>query len=65
VLSELDPERRGRLLALLRDAGQSVITTADPSLVPGLDEPSITRVAVADGAVMEVPRGDGGAREAA
>ncbi len=65
VLSELDPERRGRLLSLLHDAGQSVITTADPSLVPNLDEPSITRLAVADGAVMEIRRGDGGERQAA
>jgi DNA replication and repair protein RecF len=33
VLSELDPERRGRLLELVSDEGQTLITTADPAAV--------------------------------
>jgi len=63
VLSELDPDRRTLLLALLREGGQSVVTTADPSLVPGLEDPGITRLAVAEGTVVAVR--DGGAARAA
>jgi DNA replication and repair protein RecF len=33
VLSELDPERRERLLELVREEGQTLITTADPAAV--------------------------------
>jgi DNA replication and repair protein RecF len=33
VLSELDRERRARLLELVRDEGQTLITTADPAAV--------------------------------
>jgi DNA replication and repair protein RecF len=65
VLSELDPERRGRLLALLREGGQSVVTTADPSLVPGLEDPGVARLAVADGAIVAVTRGEDASRSAA
>jgi DNA replication and repair protein RecF len=35
VLSELDPERRRRLLELIRDKGQALITTADPAVAAG------------------------------
>jgi DNA replication and repair protein RecF len=35
VLSELDPERRRRLLDLVRDVGQTLITTADPGVAAG------------------------------
>ncbi len=65
VLSELDPERRGRLLDLLRAGGQSVVTTADPSLAAALGDTGVTRLAVADGAVMEVRSGSGGRAAAA
>ena len=65
VLSELDPERRGRLLDLLRAGGQSVVTTADPSLAAALGDAGATRLAVADGAVMEVRSGSGGRAAAA
>ena len=54
VLSELDPERRRRLVTLLRDDGQSVITTADAKLVPGIEEPDVARLAVSEGAVVAV-----------
>ncbi len=54
VMSELDRDRRGRLVALLRAGGQSVITTTDLDHVPGAGEPGVTRLAVADGAVLAV-----------
>src|SRR5262249_12493787 len=52
VMSELDRDRRARLVALLRDGGQSVITTTDLDQVPGATEPGVTRLAVAEGAVL-------------
>ncbi len=52
VMSELDPDRRAMLADLLRDAGQSVITTTDLAHVPGGDAASVTRLAVAGGAVL-------------
>ena len=56
VLSELDPDRRRRLVGLLRAEGQSVITTADAKLVPGIEESDVTRLAVSEGAVVAVAR---------
>jgi len=52
VLSELDPDRRVRLLSLLRKGGQAVITAADPALLPTGEERGVTRLAVAEGAVV-------------
>jgi DNA replication and repair protein RecF len=52
VMSELDRDRRARLVGLLRGRGQSVITTTDLDHVPGGAEPGITRLSVADGAVL-------------
>jgi DNA replication and repair protein RecF len=49
VMSELDGERRERLVALL-EGGQAVITTTDLAHVPGAGGPRVTRVAVVDGA---------------
>lgn len=57
VMSELDGDRRRRLIELLRDRGQSVITTTDLDHVPGADGPGVLRLAVRDGAV--VAEGDG------
>jgi DNA replication and repair protein RecF len=51
VMSELDRDRRARLVGLLRGRGQSVITTTDLEHVPGADESDVTRLHVADGAV--------------
>ena len=34
VLSELDPGRRGRLLSLLEDVDQTILTTADQAMLP-------------------------------
>jgi DNA replication and repair protein RecF len=52
VMSELDRDRRARLVGLLRGSGQSVITTTDLEHVPGAEEPDVTRLSVADGAVL-------------
>ena len=52
VMSELDPDRRGQLAQLLRGQGQSVITTTDLGHVPGADDPAVTRLAVAGGAIL-------------
>ena len=52
VMSELDPDRRGMLADLLLGAGQSVITTTDLAHVPGAEAGSVTRLAVAGGAVL-------------
>jgi DNA replication and repair protein RecF len=59
VLSELDPDRRARLIGLLRGDGQSVITTADAKLVPGIDEAGVTRLAVSEGTVVAIAGGGG------
>ena len=52
VMSELDADRRGRLVERLRAGGQAVITTTDLAHVPDADEPDVERVAIADGAVL-------------
>jgi len=54
VMSELDGDRRARLVGLLRRGGQSVITTTDLEHVPGAGEPGVARLAVADGRVLSV-----------
>ena len=53
VMSELDAGRRGRLVDVLRARGQSVITTTDLAHVPGGDDPGVTRLAIAEGAVLQ------------
>ena len=51
VMSELDADRRGRLVERLSGAGQSVITTTDLAHVPGAGDLGVVRLAVAAGAV--------------
>lgn len=51
VMSELDRERRGRLVELLRGVGQSVITTTDLEHVPGAEGADVARLSVRDGVV--------------
>ena len=53
VMSELDAERREMLSAELRSGGQSVIATTDLSHVPGAGDPSIARLRISPGAVMQ------------
>src|SRR4051812_28063489 len=52
VMSELDPDRRALLAALLRERGQSVITTTDLAHVPGAQDAGVTRLAVAHGTIL-------------
>jgi len=53
VMSELDADRRRRLVAELSDGGQSLITTTDLAHVPGAEAAGVTRLRVADGAVLQ------------
>ena len=53
VMSELDADRRGLLVARLDDGGQSVVTTTDLGHVPGADAPGVVRLAVVPGAVLQ------------
>src|SRR3954451_2391607 len=52
VMSELDADRRGRLVERLRAGGQSVVTTTDLAHVPDAEGPDVERVAVVHGAVL-------------
>lgn len=51
VMSELDAERRERLVERLR-IGQSLVTTTDLAHVPGVDEDDVVRLRVESGAVI-------------
>jgi DNA replication and repair protein RecF len=50
VMSELDAERRGRLVGLV-GGGQALITTTDTDQVPGADAPEVAVATVAEGKV--------------
>jgi len=56
VMSELDSERRARLIERLRAGGQAVVTTTELAHVPGGEEAGVARVAVAAGAVLSEAR---------
>ncbi len=51
VFSELDPDRAGRLSALLGDRGQVIVTTADPSALGGRNRTDAARWRIVDGAL--------------
>jgi DNA replication and repair protein RecF len=53
VMSELDSERRRRLVDLLLEGGQSVISTTELTHVPGAEDSDVVRLAIADGAVLD------------
>jgi DNA replication and repair protein RecF len=53
VMSELDADRRRRLVDLVAGTGQAVITTTDLGHVPGADRADVHRLAVTAGAVLE------------
>jgi len=53
VMSELDAERRERLVERIGAAGQSVITTTDLAHVPGAGAAGVVRLRVAPGVVAE------------
>ena len=52
VMSELDADRRGRLVERLRAGGQAVITTTDLAHVPDAEDAGVERIAIVDGAVL-------------
>jgi DNA replication and repair protein RecF len=52
-MSELDAERRARLVEHLAGGGQSVVTTTDLGHVPGAQSDGVLRLAVQDGAVAD------------
>jgi DNA replication and repair protein RecF len=52
VMSELDADRRGRLVERLRAGGQAVITTTDLAHVPDAEDSGVERIAIVDGAVL-------------
>lgn len=56
VMSELDSERRAKLVARLRAGGQAVVTATELDHVPGAGEAGVTRVAVAGGGLLEEAR---------
>lgn len=53
VMSELDATRRGLLADELASAGQSVIATTDLDHVPHAAAPTVTRVAISPGTVLQ------------
>ena len=53
VMSELDAQRRETLAAELRSGGQSVIATTDLGYVPGAGDPSVARLRISPGTVMQ------------
>jgi DNA replication and repair protein RecF len=53
VMSELDAGRRARLVDVLRGGGQSLITTTDLAHVPGGEDAEMTRLAIAEGSVLQ------------
>jgi DNA replication and repair protein RecF len=65
VMSELDADRRGLLVARLDDGGQAVVTTTDLGHVPGADAPSVVRLTVAPGTVLQDANGGAGGGAAA
>jgi DNA replication and repair protein RecF len=52
VMSELDADRRGMLVARLDDGGQAVVTTTDLGHVPGAEAAAVVRLRVASGTVV-------------
>jgi recombinational DNA repair ATPase RecF len=52
VMSELDRERRGALVDVLRTGGQSVITTTDLDHVPSSESADVARISVRPAGVI-------------
>ena len=53
VMSELDAERRERLVARITASGQSVVTTTELEHVPTAEELDVARVEVSGGVVHQ------------
>lgn len=56
VMSELDADRRLRLVGAIRAGGQAVMTATDPEHVPGSGDPGAALITVEDGAARIVPQ---------
>jgi DNA replication and repair protein RecF len=61
VMSELDADRRGLLVARLDDGGQAVVTTTDLAHVPGGTAAGVVRLKVSPGTVLQEAAGGAGA----
>ncbi len=53
VMSELDADRRGALIARVTASGQTLVTTTDLAHVPSAEDAGVVRLSVAGGAVVE------------
>ncbi len=53
VMSELDAERRQRLVTRITAAGQSVVTTTELDQIPGSDDLDVARIEVSGGRVTQ------------
>nr|WP_282599938.1 DNA replication and repair protein RecF [Patulibacter sp. SYSU D01012] len=60
VMSELDAERRARLVALIRGRGQALVTVTEAAHVPGAEDPDVGRIDVVPGAAESVRVAAGG-----
>ena len=53
VMSELDADRRQRLVTRITAAGQSVVTTTELDQIPGSDDLDVARIEVSGGRVTQ------------
>ena len=53
VMSELDAERRQRLVTRITAAGQSVVTTTELDQIPGSDDLEVARIEVSGGRITQ------------
>ncbi|MGX6447446.1 hypothetical protein ACVU7I_05180, partial [Patulibacter sp. S7RM1-6] len=60
VMSELDAERRARLVAIVRARGQALVTVTEAGHVPGADDPDVGRIDVVPGAAESTRVAAGG-----
>jgi DNA replication and repair protein RecF len=52
VMSELDADRRARLVAVIRERGQALVTVTEASHVPGADDPEVGAIDVTPGSAQ-------------
>jgi DNA replication and repair protein RecF len=52
VMSELDADRRARLVAVIRERGQALVTVTEASHVPGADDPDVGAIDVTPGSAV-------------
>ena len=54
VMSELDAGRRERLAGLLREGGQTLVTTTELAHVPHAEDDAVTRIAITEGRALAI-----------